>query len=47
MGLDVLGLKVKRRTIQDVTFTEADPGSSKKPWGEELKPIALSVEKSK
>jgi len=33
MGLDVLGLKVKRRTIQDVTFTAADPGSSKKPLG--------------
>jgi len=28
--LDVKGLKVKRGTIQDATFIEADPGSSKK-----------------
>ncbi len=35
--LDVLGLKVKRGTIQDATFIEADPGSSKKPRGGEAK----------
>lgn len=28
--LDAMGLKVKRGTIQDATFIEADPGSSKK-----------------
>jgi IS5 family transposase len=28
--LDAKGLKVKRGTIQDATFIEADPGSSKK-----------------
>ncbi len=35
--LDALGLKVKRGTIQDATFIEADPGSSKKPRGDEAK----------
>jgi IS5 family transposase len=35
--LDAKGLKVKRGTIQDATFIEADPGSSKKPRGEEAK----------
>ena len=35
--LDVKGLKVKRGTIQDATFIEADPGSSKKPRGDEAK----------
>jgi len=35
--LDILGLKVKRGTIQDATFIEADPGSSKKPRGGEAK----------
>ena len=35
--LDALGLKVKRGTIQDATFIEADPGSSKKPRGEDAK----------
>jgi IS5 family transposase len=29
--LDVMGLRVKRGTIQYATFIEADPGSSKKP----------------
>jgi transposase, IS5 family len=29
--LDAMGLQVKRGTIQDATFIEADPGSSKKP----------------
>ena len=29
--LDGMGLRVKRGTIQDATFIEADPGSSKKP----------------
>jgi IS5 family transposase len=29
--LDAMGLHVKRGTIQDATFIEADPGSSKKP----------------
>src|SRR5512136_1926540 len=29
--LDAMGLQVKRGTIQDATFTEADPGKSKKP----------------
>ncbi len=33
--LDALGLKVKRGIIQDATFIEADPGSSKKPRGDE------------
>jgi IS5 family transposase len=28
--LDAMGLKVKRGTIQDATFIEADPGKSKK-----------------
>ena len=32
--LDAMGLQVKRGTIQDATFIEADPGSSKKPRGE-------------
>jgi len=31
--LDAMGLEVKRGTIQDATFIEADPGSSKKPRG--------------
>jgi len=35
--LDARGLKVKRGTIQDATFIEADPGSSKKPRGDEAK----------
>ena len=35
--LDVKGLRVKRGTIQDATFIEADPGSSKKPRGDEAK----------
>lgn len=32
--LDDMGLQVKRGTIQDATFIEADPGSSKKPRGD-------------
>jgi IS5 family transposase len=32
--LDAMGLQVKRGTMQDATFIEADPGSSKKPRGE-------------
>ena len=32
-----MGLEVKRGTIQDATFIEADPGSSKKPRGGEAK----------
>jgi transposase, IS5 family len=32
--LDAMGLRVKRGTIQDATFIEADPGSSKKPHNE-------------
>lgn len=35
--LDALGLKVRRGTVQDATFIEADPGSSKKPRGDEAK----------
>ena len=35
--LDVMGLQVKRGTIQDATFIEADPGSSKKPRGDNAK----------
>jgi IS5 family transposase len=35
--LDARGLKVKRGTIQDATFIEADHGSSKKPRGEDAK----------
>ena len=35
--LDAMGLQVKRGTIQDATFIEADPGSSKKPRGDEAK----------
>jgi IS5 family transposase len=35
--LDSMGLKVKRGTIQDATFIEADPGSSKKPRGDNAK----------
>lgn len=31
--MDAKGLQVKRGTIQDATFIEADPGSSKKPRG--------------
>lgn len=33
--LDVLGLKVRSGTVQDATFIEADPGSSKKPRGDD------------
>ena len=29
-SLNAMGLKVKRGTIQDATFIEADPGKSKK-----------------
>lgn len=35
--LDAMGLQVKRGTIQDATFIEADPGSSKKLRGEDAK----------
>ena len=35
--LDAKGLQVKRGTIQDATFIEADPGSSKKLRGKEAK----------
>ena len=35
--LDAMGLHVKRGTIQDATFIEADPGPSKKPRGNEAK----------
>jgi len=35
--LDARGLQVKRGTIQDATFIEADPGSSKKPHDENAK----------
>lgn len=35
--LDAMGLKVKRGTIHDATFIEADPGSSKKPRGDDAK----------
>jgi IS5 family transposase len=35
--LDAMGLKVKRGTIQDATFIEADPGSSNKPRGDDAK----------
>jgi len=35
--LDAMGLHVKRGTIQDATFIEADPGSSKKPRGDSAK----------
>jgi len=35
--LDAKGLKVRRGTIQDATFIEADHGSSKKPRGDEAK----------
>ena len=35
--LDAMGLHVKRGTMQDATFIEADPGSSKKPRGEDAK----------
>jgi IS5 family transposase len=35
--LDAMGLEVKRGTIQDATFIEADPGSSKKPRGNDAK----------
>ncbi len=35
--LDAKGLQVKRGTIQDATFIEADPGSSKKPRGDNAK----------
>ena len=35
--LDAMGLQVKRGTMQDATFIEADPGSSKKPRGEGAK----------
>jgi len=32
-----MGLQVKRGTIQDTTFIEADQGSSKEPRGDEAK----------
>jgi IS5 family transposase len=35
--LDAMGLQVKRGTIQDATFIEADPGSSKKLRGDDAK----------
>lgn len=35
--LDARGLRIKRGTIQDATFIEADPGSAKKPRGDEAK----------
>ena len=35
--LDAMGLQVRRGTVQDATFIEADPGSSKKPRGEDAK----------
>jgi IS5 family transposase len=35
--LDTMGLQVKRGTIQDATFIEADPGSSNKPRGDSAK----------
>lgn len=35
--LDAIGLQVKRGTMQDATFIEADPGSSKKLRGDEAK----------
>lgn len=35
--LDSMGLRVKRGTIQDATFIEADPGNSKKPRGDDAK----------
>jgi transposase, IS5 family len=35
--LDAMGLQVKRGTIQDATFIEADPGSSKEPHDEGAK----------
>ena len=35
--LDAMGLKVKRGTMQDATFIEADHGSSNKPRGDEAK----------
>ena len=35
--LDSMGLQVKHGTIQDATFIDSDPGSSKKPRGEDAK----------
>ena len=35
--LDAMGLKVKRGTVQDATFIEADLGSSKKLRGKDAK----------
>lgn len=35
--LDSMGLKVVTGTVQDATFIEADPGSSKKPRGDDAK----------
>src|SRR5512136_16076 len=35
--LDAMGLKVKRGTIQDATFIDADPGKFKKPRGKDAK----------
>ena len=35
--LETMGLQVKRGTMQDATFIEADPGSSKKPRGDGAK----------
>jgi len=42
--LDSMGLQVKRETIQDATFIESDPGSSKKPRGEDAKLDAVEME---
>jgi len=35
--LDAMGLRVKRGTMQDATFIDADPGSPKKPRGSDAK----------
>jgi IS5 family transposase len=35
--LDARGLKVRRGVVQDATFIESDPGSTKKPRGDESK----------
>ena len=40
--LDAMGLKVKRGTIQDATFIEADPGKSKKRNMTELPRLATA-----
>ena len=41
--LDAMGLEVKTGTIQDATFIEADPGSSKKRAAVKLKPVAVEM----